>query len=292
MNIKTIGAFFLVALISLVAVSAVDMSAVVKVSKTQLNGLDLSEAKLHSFTRGSDLNLELTLEGLQTFQNVEMTATIAGSEFNDITAVKVFSVREGIMQNQNVKLHLPETLASGEYTLAVTFNSRNAEALRLFYKIDVSVPEHAVAIKEVLVTPAKQVRAGEALLVKARLSNKGANDEDVRVEANAETLNTKQATYTTLNADDEKTTEELFLPIDACATAGKHTVTVKASYNDGKDSSTASYDVDILAGNCAGAGSKTSSKTFLENALLVLVVLVLIVALIVGFSRLRNSDED
>lgn len=295
MNIKNGIVLLLTALISLTAVSALDMSEVVKVSKARINGLDLSDAQLQSFTRGSDLRLELTLEGLQNFKNAELSASIAGYEHSDtetgLNALKVVSLREGITQTEVLNLKLPETLDSGKYTLTVSFDSRNAQPFRLTYTIDVSVPEHLVKAKELIVTPAKQVRAGEALVVKARLANKGSNDEDVRVQASVEALGTKQATYLSLASGEEKTTEELFLPVDACATAGKYALEVTAQFNDQKESTSSSYDVEVLKGDCAGATSaKGPTKSFFENALLVLVVIVIIVALILGFSRMKSED--
>src|SRR3989338_4338298 len=296
MNIKTVFVLLLTALLSVAAVSALDMSEVVKVSKAKVNGFDLSDAQLQSFTRGSDLKLELTLVGLQDFKNAELSAYIAGYEHSDsesgLSAFKMVSVRNGITQTEMLNLKLPESLDAGKYTLTLSFASRNADTFRLQYTIDVSVPEHLVRAKELIVTPAQQVRAGEALVVKARLANVGSNDEDVRVKANIEKLGTRQSSYTSLKAGEERTSEELFLPIDACAAPGKYSLEVTTEFNDLKASSSSSYDVEVLAGDCAGATTgKSSTKSFLENALLVLVVLVLIVALIVGFSRMRSDDD-
>ena len=77
----------------------------------------------------------------------------------------------------------------------------------------------------------------------------------------------------------------------ADAVAGEHVASLTISSGD-ESLETIALKANVMQNNAASAGKDLSLRNGLEIALIVLVVLLVIIGLIVGFSRLRKDEDD
>ena len=123
----------------------------------------------------------------------------------------------------------------GIETIPDYFNSATVEKT---YELDIGTQRHSVEIRDVVLSPNTEVKAGRALLATVRVRNRGEQAEDgVKIVVSIPKLGVSAADFIDRlekegDKDDQATSEEMFLRIPDDAETGKYTVRVEVFYDD------------------------------------------------------------
>jgi hypothetical protein len=307
-------------LMSLLLVMSAVFVAADNVVPVQIEGLEIDDIDIEPFgvnildlERDDEFELEFKLESPEDADDVEIRAFISGYEYSDVEPVGdrigPFDFDANVTYIRKMNLALPEDLDVDDYKLRVIVSNRNGGHESYEYDLQVNTKRHDVRIEDAVLSP-NSVKAGQAFLATVRLENKGQKDEDdVRVTVSVPALGISDVDYIDEieNGDEEEETEELFLRVPKCAEAGVYDVTIEAQYNDRRSSTMETTQITVLEdGACSvpevvvveepqvstpvvEETSDASSKVraALEVILLVLVALLVIVGLVIGFSRMK-----
>ncbi|MBI4141643.1 hypothetical protein HY484_01820 [Candidatus Woesearchaeota archaeon] len=247
---KTLWSFvvMLFLLVSVVQALPVGIDAVkvndVSLSPNTLNRLDVE--------RGDTIDIEVVLTGTDSSKNVEVEAFISGFEFNDIERVSdhtgLFDVFPNVTYVKRLSIPLPDTLDKDDYKLRIIVSDRNNDEVVQNYNLKIDVPRHLVRVKDVILTPENEITAGGALLVSVRVENLGANDEeDVKVKVAVPALGVSATKYIDeVDSDDDSETEEVYLRLPECASAGVYDVVATVYYAEGHRTMTGSGKINVL----------------------------------------------
>lgn len=278
-----------------------------------------------SLERDSEFELELHLESYRAAEDVEIQAFITGYEYNDVESIRAqigpFDFDENVTYVKRLDLTLPEDLEEDDYKLRVFISDRDGFETSLEYDLKVDVPRHKLQIEDVLLTPGSSVKAGSSLLASVRVENQGEKDEeDVKVIMSIPELNVQASEYIEEidSGDEEKETEELYLRLPRCAEAKEYKLQIDVIYNNGHDRTSAISKLNVLENEaCAPVDNtvvvvdqeaqtvqepqeqetvepkktgKSNLRTALEVILIVLIGLLILVGLVIGFSRMRSEE--
>ena len=64
------------------------------------------------------------------------------------------------------------------YQLRVRVEGRNGETFYNDYDLEVDAPSHELVIKDIVISPENEIKAGRALLTSVRIKNYGDHDEE------------------------------------------------------------------------------------------------------------------
>jgi hypothetical protein len=316
----SLGAVLLVLVVLALSVTA--QSVPVNLDQVEVNGVELNQWSSTSLSvqRNEPLEVRVDLVAYGNADNLELQAFLSGYEYNDVERISAstasFSVSQDRKYVKRLTLRLPENLEQDSYKLRLLLSDRNGPTLTWDFPLTIDVPRHRLRLEDVLLSPGNTVRAGDALLVRVRLQNKGEKDErDVKVTAVLGDLASQSAYLDKVKSEDEKETEELFLRVPKCTKAGVVPLKVDVEFSEGRQKLSAVRDVRVDA-NPACEEAKPAAvapavqtsapapvvedstpdvsklRKALEVVLLVLVALLVVVGLVIGFSKLRSEDDD
>jgi len=289
-----------------------------------INQLEIDNTEIWPFgfntldlERDEEFSLRFELRSFEDADDVEIRAFISGYEYNDVEPVQdrigPFDFEANVTYVRKMKLTLPDDLDVDDYQLRVIVSDRNGMHRSYEYNLQISTKRHDIRIEDVILSPGSHIKAGQALLATVRLENKGQKDEDdVRVTVSIPALGVSDTDYIEEidSDDDEEETEELFLRLPKCAEAGVYDITIDVEYNNRRDRTSASAQITVLENEaCApepapvvviqepqeeaapvldeSKQSEGKVRAALEVILLVLVALLVIVGLVIGFSRMK-----
>jgi uncharacterized membrane protein len=199
-----------------------------------------------------------------------------------------------------------------DYKLRIVVSDRDGDEVFANFPIKIDVERHDLKIVDALFTPSS-VQAGQALLGVIRVENFGEQDEeDVKVMVSIPALGVGAADYIEeIDSDDEEETEELFIKVPKCAEAGAYDAQIVVEYNNGFSRIAAQKKVNVLedpackpvqdvtvempppaSNDTVQAVPRGSDKirSALEIILLVLVALLVVIGLIIGFSKMGSQE--
>ncbi|MBS3125191.1 hypothetical protein J4211_02980 [Candidatus Woesearchaeota archaeon] len=261
--------------------------------------------------RNDEFTLKLELFSFQRARDVEVRAFVSGYEFNDVRPISAqigpFDVDPNVTYVKRLTLHFPSDVDRDDYKLRVEVSDRNSFSQFYDYDLQISAPRHGMTIEDVTLNPGNTITAGQSLLTRVRIENKGQRDEkDVKVTMNIPGLNVGASdTIDKIDNDDQEETEEMLLRVPRCAQPGTYDMTLDVWYNKNHDRISGTSKVTVLenpackevapvvtaAPTQPAEPTNTSTdkiRLALEIALGVLIVLLVIVAL-VGFARMRDE---
>lgn len=302
--------------LSSVFVAAQDHVVPVAITQAEIDGTEIEPFGFNQLDieRDSEFTLKLELESWEDAKDVEISAEITGYEFNDVKEIRdrigPFDFDANVTYVKKLQLSLPDDVDLDDYQLRVYLSDRNGWTMSYNYALRVNTERHELKIEDVILNPGYSVQAGQALLTTVRLENKGQKDQkDVKVTASIPALGISATEYVEeIEKNDEEETEELFLRLPKCAEPGVYEMTVDVWFNDLHKKVSDSGKVTVLENPaCAPepeavvivqpanmteqpVQQQTSTggvRAALEVILLVLVALLVIVGLIIGFSRMR-----
>lgn len=235
----------------------------------KVNGDEVSDNETirTNIERDQELEITIKLRSYVDLENVEVSAYITGYEYNDedrISDVEVLpSVEANVEYLVKLKVKLPQNVEKDDYKLRVSIADRYSALATFNYNLKVSAPKHEVYIKDVILNPAEEVKAGRSLIANVRLKNVGAQDEeDIKIKAEVEELDNVEDTYymDELKADESKTSEDLLLRIPSSTKPGTYTLKVTIEYNNDHDSDTKRVDFRVLESDIATSTTTTTPQ--------------------------------
>ena len=310
----------------LVVLAVGALAVPVELTRVELNDVHMTPLAVNKLAleRGNDVDVEVQVLGLEDADNLELQAFLSGYEHNDVRRIaaysKVFSVVENELEVKKFRLALPDDLVEDTYKLRLIVSDRNGDELVQSFTVKIDVPRHKLAVEDVLTYPHGTVNAGEALLVRVRVANDGEKDErDVKVTVSLPELGLKQSTYLDeVDADEEEQTEELYLRLPSDALSGTYDLVTEVSYDNGyrsvesqktavtvvgktvkeevkaeqKEPAQTTVNVNVQPAQPEPVAQEGKLRRGLEVVLLVLVALLVVIGLIIGFSKLRDEEDD
>ncbi|MBI4151025.1 hypothetical protein HY492_02785 [Candidatus Woesearchaeota archaeon] len=307
---KTNKLFSIVSLMLFAVLAASAVSAVPTIDRVEVDDTQLNENQVNylSVETGSQVTVDIWLTSNEDNDNIRVEAFITGSDDNDDVSAKtsLFSVEDNATYKKSLTLTLPQTADEDRYSLRVIVSDRNGDEIVQNYNLVLDEPRHDLAIEDVIFYPNGNVQAGQAFLSTVRLENFGQKDEnDVKVMVSIPELGISATDYINeIESDDEESTEEMYMRIPSTAKTGTYQVKIDVWYNDGHDTLSKSMSVDVDALPPAPApvvqvpvtpvtpvvAEKSMLRSVLEGVLLVLVGLLVIVAIILGVSKLSSNE--
>ncbi len=320
MKALTTIVFSMLFVLSAVMVAAQDSFVPVAIERAEIDDTEIEPFGFNQLDieRAQEFELELELHPWENAKDVEIRAFISGYEFSDVNDIEdhigPFDFDANVTYVKKMHLTLPDDVDVDDYQLRVILSDRNGWELVYNYQLQVNTERHSVKIEDVTLSPGSAVKAGQALLATVRLENKGQKDEDdVKVTASIPALGVSASEFIEeIENDEEEETEELFLRLPKCAEPGVYEMVVEAFYNDRHSKVAQSGKVTVLENEAcrpeqapvvvvqqasqnattevSTSDSSGKVRSALEIILLVLVALLVIVGLIIGFSRMRGEE--
>ena len=196
---------------------------------------------------------------------VEVEAELSGDGNKDkiSDSTDEFNVHNGTTYTKRLKLQLPQRMDQDRsYQLRVTISDKH-DFKTVTGTLDIAAVDHSLQIRDIVLSPENEVKAGRALLVSARLKNRGLQEEeDVKVKASIPALGISASDFVDeLDAegcndedcDDSTSSEELYMRIPDCAEPGEYTVKVCVEFDDGDEEECSTTKINVVESDtCSG----------------------------------------
>ena len=205
--------------------------------------------------------------------DVEVEAELSGDGKKDkvIDSTDEFAVHQGTTYKKTLNLVLPSRMdQSREYMLRITLSNRS-DYKTITTKLDIISGDHSLTIKDIVLSPENEVKAGRALLATARIKNMGAKaEEDIKVKASVPALGISASDYideldeedcTQEDCDDSTTSEELYMRIPDCAEPGEYTVKVCVEFDDGDEEECQTTKINVVESDTCSAPTQAAPTT-------------------------------
>jgi len=253
-KIKLFGVFVLL-LVGALMLSGVAAATPASITKVEVDRTDMTTpGKVLNLERGTDIEVyvemnsgdqEICVNGDEELCRVQVEALVRGYDHNDLIEdiTDVFKMDEaGKTYTKVLKLHIPQRIdidPSDDYAIAVfaTGSKGIISTIQANVELDVAAESHLIAIKDTVLNPERDVQAGRALLASVRVKNYGYTAEDgVKVIVSIPELGVSASDYIDeIKAGESTTSEELYMRLPECASAGTYRVDVVVEYDDGDE---------------------------------------------------------
>jgi uncharacterized membrane protein len=223
--------------------------------------------------RGDELPVKVTITPDADADDVEIEVVLRGVDSRDKVEdiSEIFDTKSGVTYVKRLTLPLIAKMDQDTYLLRVRVSDRNSATVEQTYSLEVDTKRHDVEIRDVVLSPNSEVKAGRALLATVRLRNRGEKDEDgVKVVVSIPQLGVSAADFIDElekedDNDDQATTEEMFLRIPDNAQTGEYTLKVEAFFDDGDEKNSKEMSIFVLGQGEVGV-SKGQEKTIIAVA--------------------------
>tara|TARA_Y100000310_G_scaffold167856_1_gene167822 strand:+ start:28311 stop:29597 length:1287 start_codon:yes stop_codon:yes gene_type:complete len=270
-KILSLGVMFLTLLVLSTVALAADPR--IEILDVELDSKPLNEVGSNpvSFKRNQD-NLEVQVHFRSNVDNnnIQVEAFMRGhDQSNEIVGdlSDVFRVRKNIDYYKDLTIDIPSRMEQSNFVLFVRVYARNGQIASQDYQIRVEAESHEIRIKDVVLNPENEIRAGRTLLASLRLKNMGVNDEEgVKVRVSIPELGISASDFVNeieaesdSSDNDQATSNELFLRIPRDAETGVYTVVAEALFRDLDEK--VSYETEIRVIGEEQAAPTTQEKT-------------------------------
>ena len=256
---KALGVLALLVLSVLaVAIPAYADTVPVDITDVEVNGHSIYNTDEDSPRRiylDNELDIEVELEAAGDEDYLVVEASLRGLDHDAGKAVDTtdsFSLEDGDVYYADLSIETPKRMDEGVYMLRVeAYNKKDSEVVFEGY-INVKPTRNRVDIKDVIFSPANEVKAGYTLITNVRVKNYGERDEeDVKVTVEIPELGAaaQDSVYISdLEADETKTTEDLWFRIPSDAENGAYDVVVTVEYDEGDEELEETYSINVIEG--------------------------------------------
>jgi len=231
--------------------------ATVNIDEVKVNGDVVTQSSTNfilDVERGETLDVKVKLTPDSDMDDVEVEAVLRGVDSREKVedTTDVFDVKDGVTYVKKLSLPLVGKMDQDTYLLRVRVSDRNSATVEQTYSLEVDTKRHDIEIRDVVLSPNAEVKAGRALLATVRLWNRGEKDEDgVKVVVSIPKLGVSAADFVDEleredDDDDQATTEEMFLRIPDNAETGEYTLRVEVWFDDGEMKSSKETTVYVL----------------------------------------------
>ena len=265
-KLLSILAVFVLSLLTLSMVSALDTTNVDSWKTIRINGDEVLDSEVLAVEEGQTLNIRVGLvAGTAGAKDVEVEAKISGYEYSDYESLEdsthLSDIAAGTTKYFNLEVTLPKKLDKDNYMLRLRVLDKNTVALENYLVLAVEPARHGLDIADVTFSPGNTVKAGRSLLTTVLVQNFGDRDEeDVKVTVAVPALGISASEFVDVVAIDRENghnnvdyedVPEMFLAIPSTA-AGQYDVKVTLGYDE-YESVTKTYTINVLANEAAQA---------------------------------------
>jgi uncharacterized membrane protein len=267
MNItKNLGV--LVASLLMMLAFAASAQATVTIEQVKLDGDVLSASgsnSVRAVDRGEELEVRVQLTSNSDMDDAQVEVAIRGYDHDDLVEdiTDTFDMKQNVTYVKKLSLPLRDRLDQDQYKLRVRVSDRDNPTVEQTYELDIEAERHSVMIRDVILNPENEVKAGRALLASVRIGNFGQKDEkDMKVTVAIPELGVSATSYLDEiekedDDDDSKTSEEMFLRIPEDAKTGTYTLVATVSYDEGDERESKEVQVKVVGDESASSEEKT-----------------------------------
>ena len=251
--------------------------ATVAIDSVKVDGTTMTQSSTNMILgveRGDEIEVKVTFTPDADADDVEIEAVLRGidssNKVEDIT--DTFDIKNGVSYVKKLHLPLIEKMDQDRYLLRVRVTDRDSATVEQTYSLEVDTERHNVEVRDIVLSPNTEVKAGRALLASVRVRNRGEQDEDgVKVVVSIPELGVSAADFIDeLEAededDDQATTEEMFLRIPDNAETGEYKIRVEVFYDDGDKKNSKEATIFVLGQDKAAGKPKSEEKTIITVA--------------------------
>ncbi len=235
--------------------------------------LDPNDAK--ELEKTDELDVLVVFKLNKSVNDVQIVAELTGYDKNDRQKVRdetdKFNVFANVVHDERLTLELPVRFQQGEYSLKIRVETPK-DSFTFLFPVVINAQEHDLEIRDIVLSPENEVKAGRSLLTSVRIKNRGEQrEEDVKVKVSIPALGVTASDFideldeedcNDSDCDDSTTSEEIFLRIPDCAEPGEYTVNVGVEFDDGDDEVTESTKITVLEGDtCPSAAEPAKGET-------------------------------
>jgi len=273
---KKIFSLLMVFLIG-VLMSATALAGTYYIDFVKVNGDEVTESGSNfilDVDRGDDLDVKVRLSSNVSVDDVQVEGVLRGIDSRDSVddITDTFDMKANVSYTKRLTLPLIQKIAQDGYKLRIRISDRDSEALEKTYELDIGTQRHDVEIRDVVLSPSTEVKAGRALLATVRVRNRGEKDEDgVKVVVSVPKLGVSAADFIDElekegDDDDQATSEEMFLRIPDNAETGEYTVRVEVYYDDMDEKNSKETTIFVLGQDRVAEEPKAEEKTIITVA--------------------------
>jgi len=251
-------ALFVISLLTLSMVSAVDLSDV-SIKSIEINGNNVDDGETIAVDEGEILEVEVGLvnNGTLDVEDIEIEVEISGYEYDDYEELEdsthIDNLQDGNTKYFDLEVQMPNKLDKDEYWLRVRIMGKTGDAIQEEVVLSIEPSRHGIDIKDVSFSPGNTVKAGRSLLTTVLLENYGDKiEKDVKVTVSMPELGIQATEYVDdVDHDGSHNIEyqdvpEMFLPIPATAAEGEYDVVVTVKYDDLRETVSQTYKVLVM----------------------------------------------
>ncbi|MBI4150185.1 hypothetical protein HY488_02155 [Candidatus Woesearchaeota archaeon] len=238
-----------------------------EVVRVEVNGdeVETGTGITERLDRGQELEVKVRVEAEDDVDDVQVLAILFGDErFLVSDSSGNFNLDANERTTVTLRLQVPEVFESDNYFLRVILASRTGYTKSYNYPVHMDSQRHQLVIEDVFFSSnGGKVRAGRSLLPIVRVNNLGEMDEeDVRVEVSIPELGVSAVDFIDeLEADEEESSEELFLTVPSSARAGTYNMVVTVKYDESTRTVTKTVPVEVVGEPSAASEDDESSDS-------------------------------
>lgn len=244
---------------------------IVGIRVNNLDDVNDGETVQTRFLRGETLEIDAKIKTTKDVENLRVRARVEGYEHGTLEAESdLFDIEfdepdvTAIYDYIPVELTLPNDMEQDRYRLEIEATNRDGSVTNNYY-LKIDTKHRDMQIMDANFYPGLIAKPGGFTGV-IRLENTGQEDDlNTKVTLSVPELRLSQTDYIDdFEAGDIKSTEPIYLRIPECTQPGVYTVNADVSYNDGHDSISETYELEILEGDMCealqddGTGPKTT----------------------------------
>ena len=240
-----------VLIVGLLAVSGVASATIYADVELDDDYLGDGTTIIRGVERGDEFEVKVHLMSDEDLSDAQVEAYVRGYDHSDIMGdiSDVFDMKANVTYVKTLTLELRQRMDQDAYQLRVRVEGRNGETFYNDYDLEVDAPSHELVIKDIVISPENEIKAGRALLTSVRIKNYGDHDEEgVKVKVSIPELGISATDYLDeIESEDSTTSEEIYLRIPADARSGEYTVEVEVEYDDGDEEFEEEVSIYVVA---------------------------------------------
>ena len=197
------------------------------------------------------------MNGAEDVDNVVVLAWITGDEHYPLVEVsETFDLEANTRAPLEFDIEIPRNLDledGDDYKLNILVSARGHQVESYQFDLKIDQMRHNVIIRDVVISPSRQVLAGRPFTVMARIQNLGAKDEDtVKVVAKVPAFGLVSENAEFVDEieggpeDDAVTSEQIYLRVPAEAQPGLYDVVVEVIYDEYTKKETAVTKIEVV----------------------------------------------
>lgn len=197
------------------------------------------------------------INAAEDVRNAAVLAWITGDEHFPLVQVsETFDLEAKTRDDVEFELQVPQNLNledGDEYKLNLLVSARGLSVAQYQFDLKIEAQRHNVVIRDVVISPSRQVLAGRPFTVMARVQNLGEKDEEgIKIVAKVPAFGLAAESADFIDQidggseDDSVTSEQIYLRIPADAKPGIYDVVVEALYDDYTKKETTITKIEVV----------------------------------------------